>query len=895
MNLTVSKKRLICVAAMLVLGIGLVAANLDLFVYYGWLDEPKLNFVLALLFCGCYAQSVRVKMPKIVNIIWMIAAFFILPYVMVGVMESFNGYDAAELPRNLFWLNYFWCQFVYLLLFALSNHYRVSVIVGTLFWYLIGVVNYHLILFRGSPFQLTDVISIGTAADVVSSYVITVNSVMLVNGSIVFFAICLACVADFCKKRRTRKDFVCSILLLAYLFAGVGHFYDEDTWTKNELIVNFWNPLQGYRDNGTALSLAMEGKYLRPEKPAGYSAAAAEKIMLTAIAESKTEEQNNKKDDNDTDKTLDKDTERTSYNVTDRTSGVVSERTAGSAAEKVVDKNTEKVSEKTADKTESVEKDSDKEAEKNAEKETNKDTSKETDKNSENESEKNSNKESAKDTDKNSEKDNKKDSDKKQDKDSDKDSDKNSDKKSDKDDEKDSDKKSDKKSNKESDKKIDNSDKKSNRDTDKNSDKDSEKSNKDTIVKQSDRDSDEDLESYYERYYEEAPELNKKTDMNVAVNAKVKQPNIIAIMNESYADLRVHGEFRTSIPIMTFYDTLSINSIRGNLMVSVLGGGTCNSEFEFLTGLTTAFLPNGVMTYQLYINDELPSMASILRDQGYKTVAFHPGKADSWRRNVVYPYMGFEEFLTEEDMEEPKYMRDVYVTDESDYKELINIFESKEKDEKLFLFNVTIQNHGGYQLDTVGIPKWVSLRGKHSVFNETSQYLSLMRASDNALRDLINHFVDVDEPTMIVFFGDHQPSVENEFIEALKGKSLNELNLKEVQSRYIVPFFIWTNYDIEESYYEMISANYLSTLAMKTAGVELPVYNQYLEQLYKKVPMINSLGYADGDHTYYYHTDKTEITQDIEDYKIVQYNYLFGGAGRLDQYYTVTPEESSKK
>ena len=699
LNLTVSKKRLICTAAILVFSVGLVAVNLDLFTYYGWLDEAKLSFVLAMLLIGCYAQSVRVEMPKWLNGIWMIASFLILPYLMVYIVEYFGGQDAAELPENLFWLNYFWCQVVYLLLFALTNHYRISIVAGSVFCYLVGAINYHILLFRGSPLQLTDVMAVGTAADVVSNYVITMNSALLLTGSVTFFAVCLACVADFRLKRRHWYDFVGTLVLLAYLFVSVGYFYEDDTWKENSLVINFWNPLQGYEDYGTSLSLAMAGKYLRPEKPADYSASHAEEIMLAAVE-------------------------------------------ASEAAKEEADK----------------------------------------------------------------------------------------------------------------------------------------------AAAQPSPEPDETSEP------EDAVTAAAGKPKDAAVS--VEKPNIIAIMNESYADLRIHGDFKTSVPVMSYFDSLQENTIRGNVAVSVLGGGTCNSEFEFLTGLTTAFLPNGVMAYQQYIGSETPSMASILKDQGYRAIAFHPGKPDSWRRNSVYPYFGFEEFLTEEDMENPKYMRGAYVTDSSNYKEVIRLFEEKEDDEKLFLFNVTIQNHGGYQLDTVGIPKWVSLMGKYGHFNETEQYLSLMHASDNALQELIAYFKKVDEPTMIVFFGDHQPSVEGDFIAALKGKPLSELNLEEVQSRYIAPFFIWANYDIEEDYYENISANYLSTLAMETAGVELPAYNQYLAQLYDTLPMINALGYADHNGTYYYHTDETELTEAIEEYKIVQYNYLFGGMNRLDDYYTVKQEET---
>lgn len=684
MKLIVSKKRLLLVGCMTIFCLLLLITHMKLFLVRGHLSESMLSVVMLPLLGGCYVQSVRVELPKAFNGLWMIAAFLLLPYVMVYLVEYLAGQDAALLAPNIFWLNYFWCQLVYLLLFALTNRYRCSVVLGSVLCFVVGAVNYFVLLFRSSPFQLSDILSIGTAADVAGNYVIALNYDLLWTGSVAFLSICIACVAEFRQKRRHWYCFVGSFVLLAMLLFSANQFYTDDTWNKNNLTMNFWNPLQSYEENGTVLSLAMEGKYLRPEKPEHYSVKAAEDIMLANLS-----------------------TEPTLAEF-----------------------------EREADKTKAS----------------------------------------------------------------------------------------------------------------------------------------------------EEPQMESSlTATNTTLQEK---PNIIAIMNESYSDLSILGDFETSVPYMSFYQSLQENTIRGNLSVSVLGGGTCNSEFEFLTGLSMAFLPSGVMAYQQYINNDLDSLATILKAQGYKAIAFHPGKPDSWQRDKVYPYLGFEEFLTEKDMENPQYMREAYVTDSSDYNEVIKLFEEK-GDEKLFLFNVTIQNHGGYQLNTVDIPKWVSLRGNLERYPETEQYLSIMYASDKALQELITYFEKVEEPTLIVFFGDHQPSVESEFIETLLGKPLSALNMEEVQLRYKVPFFIWANYDIEEQYYENLSANYLSTLMLKTAGLELPIYNQYLDSLQQKLPIINGLGYVNADGEYHYFSDETDETELLDGYKIVQYNYLFGGRSRLNALYTV--------
>ena len=122
-------------------------------------------------------------------------------------------------------------------------------------------------------------------------------------------------------------------------------------------------------------------------------------------------------------------------------------------------------------------------------------------------------------------------------------------------------------------------------------------------------------------------------------------PNIIVIMNEAFSDLGVLGDFETSEDYMPFIHSLqegAENTITGNLTVSVCGGNTANSEFEFLTGHTMDFFPIGSIPYQQYIKGELPSLASQLKDMGYETYGMHPYNASGWCRDDVYPWLGFD-------------------------------------------------------------------------------------------------------------------------------------------------------------------------------------------------------------------------------------------------------------
>ena len=114
-------------------------------------------------------------------------------------------------------------------------------------------------------------------------------------------------------------------------------------------------------------------------------------------------------------------------------------------------------------------------------------------------------------------------------------------------------------------------------------------------------------------------------------------------MNEAFADMSVLADYETSEDCLPFISSLKENSVKGKLHVSIVGGNTPNSEFEFLTGMSMGFLPAGSIPYQQFIKSPLPSLVTQMNDLGYRTVAMHPYLASGWDRNTVYPYLGFEE------------------------------------------------------------------------------------------------------------------------------------------------------------------------------------------------------------------------------------------------------------
>lgn len=373
------------------------------------------------------------------------------------------------------------------------------------------------------------------------------------------------------------------------------------------------------------------------------------------------------------------------------------------------------------------------------------------------------------------------------------------------------------------------------------------------------------LIAYLEQHYQ---------DDDGELNTSEEDPVIIVIMNESFADLSVIGEMETNAPLTPFMDSLEENTIKGYALSSVFGAKTPNSEWEFLTGNTMAFLPEGSVVYQQYLSDEPTSLVSTLKNIGYTCVAMHPYYATGWSRNQIYPTLGFDEMYFIENFNQEKLIRE-YISDEELYDKIIERYESSPSNEKLFLMGITMQNHGGYTTTYENFDEKYYKIGKS--YTDANQYFSLIRESDKALEKLVTYFEQVDRPVEIVFFGDHQPSLSSGFYPFLNGKGLSGLNMEELEALYTVPFFIWTNYDSEEETVPITSLNYLSTMALSQAGIELPAYEQFLADCMEVIPAINSRGYYSKEkETYCYIEDATgEEAEWISLYEVLQYNAMF--------------------
>ncbi len=390
----------------------------------------------------------------------------------------------------------------------------------------------------------------------------------------------------------------------------------------------------------------------------------------------------------------------------------------------------------------------------------------------------------------------------------------------------------------------------------------------------------EDAELVMNRFGEETePQPDTQENMTAA-------PNIIVIMNEAFSDLRVLGELETTVPVLSYWDSLQDNCIRGWANVSVLGGTTANSEYEFLTSDAVGLFGNAIPYNQyFYTGESYPGLVSVLKEQGYETTAFHPYLSSGWNRPQVYRAMGFDHIIFYEDIDEKMDTMRLYVSDSADYSYIMRYFDEKEKGVPQFFFNVTMQNHGGYTYSGSDFETTVQLVGEmQGRFPQTEQYLSCMKASDEALEELLSYFARYEEPVIVVVYGDHQPRLEDGFYQYVTGQNTMAWSLEQRMDQYKTPFIIWHNYPAESRDLGDVSVNYLAAVMMAQTGLKMSEYQRYTLTQYEKYPVVTALGLRDAAGGLY-PAGSDAFRELTREYRLLVYNHTADAKGRRETFF----------
>lgn len=342
-------------------------------------------------------------------------------------------------------------------------------------------------------------------------------------------------------------------------------------------------------------------------------------------------------------------------------------------------------------------------------------------------------------------------------------------------------------------------------------------------------------------------------------------PNVLVIMNESFSDLALSYNLDLSDDPIAFYHELITrdNVVSGVMHSSQFGGGTANVEYEFITQNATAFLPLGAMPYQQYISSNVKqSIVSYMNRLGYKTYGIHSWEKSGYSREKIYKFLGFDYFWFKENLGNLHFIRDGYPSDQSTYEVYYDVMNNKPDGEKNFSFIVTMQNHLPYnEVDPNGI-KFID--GDNDVIS----YLQSVNLADKALENLIDYLSDYKEDVVVLFFGDHQPNLNQKDAYSLTG------NYAENSASQVVPFFIWANYNIDKKDNIETSANYLESLLLEAAGMPKDSYTKYVENLREEVPVITNHYYMNNDGDSYEVNDSSSpYFEKLQEYwRVIYYN-----------------------
>ena len=367
-----------------------------------------------------------------------------------------------------------------------------------------------------------------------------------------------------------------------------------------------------------------------------------------------------------------------------------------------------------------------------------------------------------------------------------------------------------------------------------------------------------------------------------------QNPTIIYVMDESYWDvseLEQYG-FAFDTDVSANLHRLQETGASGRAYSPSFGGGTCDVEFEALTGYSVSYLPNGSKPYQQHVTRPMFSLPNYLKTQGYQTAAVHCFWAKYWSRDTAYPNLGLDTFLSLEKMTHVNKVRRHYwtsglVTDDSMADQIIQQYESMKasSDAPVFLHAVTMQNHTNYNKDNYPDDQRVKVLNapsgiSRSTLGALEDFATGIRDADAMLGRLTDYFSQVDEPVILVFWGDHYNPIDSNYDVFTRSGYASDSSADP--RLHQTTLLMWSNYSQQPVDLGTIAAYDISPVMMNIYGLKQPLYFQYLNRQLQVAYRTNTRGTVmnrDGTTT----QEPTALQQQWSaNHWLLQYDLMFG-------------------
>ncbi|WP_130067731.1 LTA synthase family protein [Bacillus albus] len=379
-----------------------------------------------------------------------------------------------------------------------------------------------------------------------------------------------------------------------------------------------------------------------------------------------------------------------------------------------------------------------------------------------------------------------------------------------------------------------------------------------------------------------ANDIKKQYSGNIGNQKKKEKPNIIFVMSESFWDpTKVTNLSFSEDPVPNLHHYIE-NFPGGQTISPTFGGNTANVEFEALTSYSMSLLKPGSIPYQQVITNkkEVPSIPTALKKEGYYTSAIHSFGRTFFKRDDVYKVLGFDKFNAEDTMENVDIDGD-YISDLAMSKEIIA--ELEEQKQPTFIHAVTMQNHFPFTEGRFG-ENLIEISGLENEESkgELETYTEGLRRSDEALQYLIEQLDNLDRPTLLVFFGDHLPSLgTNKSFYKENGYITNEKTPSERLAMAQTPLLMYANFDMPNDNLGLVSPIHFSNLIFDYAGLNKSLFYQFLSELYKEIPVLRDELKVDKNGEVINDLTKKQKEM-LEQYKMLQYDLLVGNQYSTD-------------
>lgn len=335
--------------------------------------------------------------------------------------------------------------------------------------------------------------------------------------------------------------------------------------------------------------------------------------------------------------------------------------------------------------------------------------------------------------------------------------------------------------------------------------------------------------------------INEDEKLTSVSTDRAEMPNIILIQLESFFDPYEVEFFTTSEDPIPTFRYLMENYSSGYCKVPSVGAGTANTEFEVLTGMNLRYFGPGEYPYKTILKyQETESVATALKEFGYGAHALHNNGGNFYSRADVFNNMGFDSYTSKEFMNVLQYTENGWAKDDILTEHILNAMDSTKQQD--FVFAITVEGHGDYPEEKMIENPRITVQGieDEGLTNSWEYYVNHLYETDQFIADLLAEIEKRGEPTVLVMYGDHLPTMG--------------LEAGDLKNRYVynTNYVMWDNIGLEKE------------------DRNIPTY-QLMAEVFERLEIHSGT-------VFNYHQQRRQTKHYLADLELLQYDMLYGNS-----------------